>query len=122
MNRDGAVVYTSGGQPVLLDRGIQLEIADAPSEKGKSVVMALQISGYKSGERVEVWGDPAFVERTMKDIPIFNASAGKTVPLTHPVQRKMAGYHDQPRQAAEPPTSTPKPKPASPHYTPFKPR
>ncbi|WP_272689613.1 TraI/MobA(P) family conjugative relaxase [Providencia sp. PROV033] len=120
VNRDGAVVYTSGGKPVLLDRGIQFEIADAPEEKGKNQVMALQISGYKSGERMEVRGSREFVASMMKGIPIFNASAGKTVPLTHPVQRKMAGYHDQPRQAAEPPT--PKQKTASPHYTPFKPR
>lgn len=118
VNRDGAVVYTSGGKPVLLDRGIQFEIADAPEEKGKNQVMALQISGYKSGERVEVRGSREFVASMMKGIPIFNASTGKTVPLTHPVQRRMAGYHDLPRQEAEPPTQ----KPASPHYTPFKPR
>lgn len=92
INRDGAVVYSSCGKPVLLDRGVLLEVADAPTEKGKNLVMALYISGQKSGEKVEVRGDKTFVQETMKSIPHFNAASGKTVPLTHPEQRKQAGY------------------------------
>ncbi|ALX97524.1 hypothetical protein AV650_28680 (plasmid) [Serratia fonticola] len=92
VNRDGAVVYSSGGKPVLLDRGLYIEVADAPAEKGKNLAMALHITGEKSGETVEVRGDKAFVQRTIQYIPHFNASSGKTVPLTHPVQRQKAGY------------------------------
>ncbi|TGC21139.1 TraI/MobA(P) family conjugative relaxase [Escherichia sp. E1130] len=93
VNRDGAVVYSSGGTPVLLDRGVLLEVADAPAEKGKNLVMALYISGQKSGEKVEVRGEKEFVQGTIKSIPHFNASSGKTVPLTNQVQRQMAGYN-----------------------------
>lgn len=93
VNRDGAVVYSSCGKPVLLDRGVLLEVADAPAEKGKNLVMALFISGQKSGEKVEVRGEKEFVQGTIKSIPHFNASSGKTVPLTNPVQRQMAGYN-----------------------------
>lgn len=92
VNRDGAVVYSSCGKPVLLDRGVLLEVADAPAEKGKNLVMALFISGQKSGEKVEVRGEKEFVQRTIKSIPHFNATSGKTMPLTHPVQRQQAGY------------------------------
>lgn len=92
VNRDGAVVYSSGGKPVLLDRGLYIEVADAPAEKGKNLAMALHITGEKSGETVEVRGDKAFVQDTIQYIPRFNASSGKTVPLTHPVQRQKAGY------------------------------
>lgn len=93
VNRDGAVVYSSGGTPVLLDRGVLLEVADAPAEKGKNLVMALYISGQKSGEKVEVRGEKEFVQGTIKSIPHFNASSGKKVPLTNQVQRRMAGYN-----------------------------
>lgn len=92
VNRDGAVVYSSGGKPVLLDRGLFIEVADVPAEKGKNLAMALHISGQKSGEKVEVRGDKSFVQGTMQYIPQFNVSSGKTVPLTHPAQRSMAGY------------------------------
>lgn len=92
VNRDGAVVYSSGGKPVLLDRGLYIEVADAPAEKGKNLAMALHITGEKSGETVEVRGDKAFVQGTIQYIPHFNASSGKMVPLTHPVQRQKAGY------------------------------
>lgn len=92
VNRDGAVVYSSGGQPVLLDRGVLLEVADAPAEKGKNLVMALYISGQKSGEKVEIRGEKEFVQGTIKSIPHFNSTSGKTMPLTHPVQRQQAGY------------------------------
>ncbi|UJT80893.1 relaxase/mobilization nuclease domain-containing protein (plasmid) [Edwardsiella piscicida] len=98
VNRDGAVVYSSGGKPVLLDRGLYIEVADAPAEKGKNLAMALHITGEKSGERVEVRGDKAFVQGTIQYIPHFNASSGKTVPLTHPVQRQQAGYTGMNRQ------------------------
>nr|WP_186438145.1 TraI/MobA(P) family conjugative relaxase [Serratia fonticola] len=97
VNRDGAVVYSSGGKPVLLDRGLYIEVADAPAEKGKNLAMALHITGEKSGETVEVRGDKAFVQNTIQYIPHFNASSGKTVPLTHPVQRQQAGYTDMNR-------------------------
>ncbi|HGH4623543.1 TPA: TraI/MobA(P) family conjugative relaxase [Enterobacter cloacae] len=93
VNRDGAVVYSSGGNPVLLDRGLLIEVADAPAEKGKNIAMALHICGEKSGEKVEIRGDKSFVNGTIQYIPHFNASSGKTVPLTHPVQRQQAGYH-----------------------------
>lgn len=66
VNRDGAVVYSSGGQPVLLDRGVLLEVADASAEKGKNLVMALYISGQKSGEKVEIRGEKEFVQGTIK--------------------------------------------------------
>lgn len=92
VNRDGAVVYSSGGKPVLLDRGLYVEVAEAPEERGKNLAMALHITGEKSGETVEVRGDKAFVQRTINYIPHFNASSGKTVPLTHPAQREQAGY------------------------------
>ena len=95
VNRDGAVVYSSGGKPVLLDRGVLLEVADAPAEKGKNLVMALYISGQKSGEKVEVRGEKGFVQGTINSVQHFNKSSGKTVPLTHPVQRQQAGYTDQ---------------------------
>ncbi|MBV8042542.1 TraI/MobA(P) family conjugative relaxase [Pluralibacter sp.] len=98
VNRDGAVVYSSGGKPVLLDRGLYIEVADAPAEKGKNLAMALHISGEKSGETVEVRGDKAFVQGTIQYIPHFNASSGKTVPLTHPLQRQQAGYTGLNRQ------------------------
>lgn len=98
VNRDGAVVYSSGGKPVLLDRGLYIEVADAPAEKGKNLAMALHITGEKSGETVEVRGDKAFVQGTIQYIPHFNASSGKTVPLTHPVQRQQAGYTGMSRQ------------------------
>lgn len=95
VNRDGAVVYSSGGKPVLLDRGLYIEVADAPAEKGKNLAMALHITGEKSGETVEVRGDKAFVQSTIQYIPHFNASSGKTIPLTHPAQRQKAGYRLQ---------------------------
>lgn len=95
VNRDGAVVYTSGGNPVLLDRGVLLEVADAPAEKGKNLVMAMYISGQKSGEKVEVRGEQTFVQRTLKAVPHFNETSGKIVPLTHPAQRQIAGYSDR---------------------------
>lgn len=79
VNRDGAVVYSSGGKPVLLDRGLFIEVADAPAEKGQNLAMALHNSGQKSGEKVEVRGDKSFVQGTMQYIPHFNASSGKTV-------------------------------------------
>lgn len=106
VNRDGAVVYSSRGKPVLLDRGVLLEVADAPAEKGKNLVMALYISGQKSGEKVEVRGEKEFVQGTIKSIPHFNASSGKTVPLTHPVQRKQAGYITSQTQDDVPGSST----------------
>ena len=102
VNRDGAVVYSSGGKPVLLDRGLYLEVADAPAEKGKNLAMALHITGEKSGETVEVRGDKTFVQGTMQYIPHFNASSGKIVPLTHPVQRSMAGYDAPKEQQSSP--------------------
>lgn len=95
VNRDGAVVYSSGGKPVLLDRGLYIEVADAPAEKGKNLAIALHITGEKSGETVEVRGDKAFVQSTIQYIPHFNASSGKTIPLTHPAQRQKAGYRLQ---------------------------
>ncbi|WP_312284309.1 TraI/MobA(P) family conjugative relaxase [Yokenella regensburgei] len=95
VNRDGAVVYSSGSKPVLLDRGLYIEVADAPAEKGKNLAMALHITGEKSGETVEVRGDKAFVQSTIQYIPHFNASSGKTISLTHPAQRQKAGYRLQ---------------------------
>lgn len=95
VNRDGAVVYSSGGKPVLLDRGLYIEVAVAPAERGKNLAMALHITGEKSGETVEVRGDKAFVQSTIQYIPHFNASSGKTIPLTHPAQRQKAGYRLQ---------------------------
>ena len=118
VNRDGAVVYSSGGKPVLLDRGVLLEVADAPAEKGKNLAMALHISGQKSGEKVEVRGDNSFVQGTMQYIPHFNASSGKTVPLTHPAQRSMAGYDAPKVQQSSPAQSTYTPG----RHTPPKPR
>ncbi|MFB9087912.1 hypothetical protein ACFFW8_26950 [Erwinia tracheiphila] len=117
VNRDGAVVYSSGGKPVLLDRGLYIEVADAPAEKGKNLAMALHITGEKSGETVEVRGDKAFVQGTIQYIPHFNASSGKTVPLTHPLQRQQAGYTGMNRQEPDTtigkntmqPQSSPKP-------------
>lgn len=117
VNRDGAVVYSSGGQPVLLDRGVLLEVADAPVEKGKNLVMALYISGQKSGEKVEIRGEKAFVQGTIKSIPHFNASSGKIVPLTNPVQRQMAGYN----VPTNPDDAPHLPKNAAPNNKPFKP-
>lgn len=117
VNRDGAVVYSSGGKPVLLDRGLFIEVADVPAEKGKNLAMALHISGQKSGEKVEVRGDKSFVQGTMQYIPYFNASSGKTVPLTHPAQRRMAGYdapkvqQSSPVQSANTPGQHTPPKP-----------
>ena len=35
VNRDGAVVYTSGGKSVLIDRGVLIEVADAPDREGQ---------------------------------------------------------------------------------------
>ncbi|MGK0600287.1 hypothetical protein [Yokenella regensburgei] len=95
VNRDGAVVYSSGGKPVLLDRGLYIEVAVAPAERGKNLAMVLHITGEKSGETVEVRGDKAFVQSTIQYIPHFNASSGKTIPLTHPAQRQKAGYRLQ---------------------------
>jgi hypothetical protein len=102
VNRDGAVVYRSGDKPVLLDRGLFIEVADVPEERGKNLAMALHISGQKSGEKVEIRGEKGFVQSTMKYIPHFNASSGKTVALTHPVQRQQAGYDVQRTQKADP--------------------
>lgn len=118
VNRDGAVVYSSGGKPVLLDRGLFIEVADAPAEKGKNLAMALHISGQKSGEKVEVRGDKSFVQGTMQYIPHFNASSGKTVPLTHPAQRSMAGYDAPKVQQSSPAQSMNTPG----RHTPPKPR
>jgi hypothetical protein len=119
VNRDGAVVYSSGGRPVLLDRGLFIEVADAPSEKGKNLAMALHISGQKSGEKVEVRGDKSFVQGTMQYIPHFNASSGKTVPLTHPAQRLQAGYDVVPKMRDNSPVS---PASTPNRFTPPKPR
>lgn len=90
VKRDGAVVYTSGGKPVLLDRGLFIEVANTPEEKGKPLAMALHITDQKSRERVEVRGEKSFVQRTIQYIPHFNATSGKQVLLTHPAQRKLA--------------------------------
>lgn len=117
VNRDGAVVYSSGGVPVLLDRGVLIEVADAQEEKGKNLVMALYISGQKSGEKVEVRGQSEFVQSTVKYIPHFNATAGKQVPLTHPVQRQQAGYDATKHPDSGPITSANSARP----YTPPKP-
>lgn len=95
VNRDGAVVYLSEGKPVLLDRGARIEVANVMEEKGKSLMAGLHIGSVKSGEKVEVRGEPGFVQGTMALIPRFNASTGKTVPLTHPLQRRLAGYDRQ---------------------------
>lgn len=118
VNRDGAVVYSSGNKPVLLDRGLFIEVADAPEEKGKNVAMALHISGQKSGERVEVRGEKGFVMAVMKYIPHFNQATGRKVGLTHPLQRQMAGYDrpDAARRVApktEPENLPPAPRPHS---------
>lgn len=104
VNRDGAVVYSSGGKPVLLDRGLFIEVANVPAEKGKNLAMALHILGQKSGEKVEVRGDKSFVQGTLQCIPHFNASSGKTVPMTHPAQRRQAGY-DLSQMSDSPPVS-----------------
>lgn len=93
VKRDGAVVYMSGNKPVLLDRGLFMEIATAPEEKGKNVAMALHITNQKSGERVEVRGEKEFVSALIKYVPKFNHDTGKKVYLTHPAQRQMAGYN-----------------------------
>jgi hypothetical protein len=106
VNRDGAVVYSSEGQPVLLDRGVLLEVADVPDDKGKNLAMALHMSAERSGERVEIRGDKAFVLSTAQRISHFNATSGKRVGLTHPVQRQLAGY-DRPNV----PPVAPKPEP-----------
>ena len=98
VNRDGAVVYSSAGKPVLLDRGLFIEVADVPAEKGKNLAMALHITGQKSGEKVEVRGEKEFVQGAIRYIPHFNASSGKTVPLTHPLQRQQAGYDEEKQQ------------------------
>lgn len=105
VNRDGAVVYSSGGKPVLQDRGVLIEVADSPEERGKNLVMALYMAGDKSGEKVEVRGEKEFVLKTLSAVPQFNASSGKTVPLTDPAQRQMAGYD---RSAA--PSRSPEPQ------------
>lgn len=119
VNRDGAVVYSSGGKPVLLDRGLFIEVADAPAEKGKNLAMALHLSGQKSGEKVEVRGDKSFVQGTIQYIPHFNASSGKTVPLTHPAQRLQAGYDVVPQMRDNSPVS---PSSTPNRFTPPKPR
>lgn len=119
VNRDGAVVYSSGGKPVLLDRGLFIEVADVPAEKGKNLAMALHISGQKSGEKVEVRGDKSFVQGTMQYIPHFNSSSGKTVPLTHPAQRLQAGYDVVPQMLDNSPVS---PSSTPNRFTPPKPR
>ncbi|WP_447870318.1 hypothetical protein [Serratia fonticola] len=98
VNRDGAVVYSSAGKPVLLDRGLFIEVADVPAEKGKNLAMALHITGQKSGEKVEVRGEKEFVQGAIRYIPHFNASSGKAVPLTHPLQRQQAGYDEEKHQ------------------------
>lgn len=102
VNRDGAVVYSSDGKPVLMDRGLFIEVADVPADKGKNLAMALHISAEKSGERVEVRGDQAFVQSTVQRIHHFNVTSGKTVPLTHPAQRSMAGYEASKIQQSAP--------------------
>ncbi|WP_133625178.1 TraI/MobA(P) family conjugative relaxase [Erwinia sp. LJJL01] len=119
VNRDGAVVYSSEGKPVLLDRGLFIEVADVPAEKGKNLAMALHISGQKSGEKVEVRGDKSFVQGTIQYIPHFNASSGKTVPLTHPAQRLQAGYDVVPQMRDNSPVS---PSSTPNRFTPPKPR
>lgn len=118
VNRDGAVVYSSDGKPVLMDRGLFIEVPYVPADKGKNLAMALHISAEKSGERVEVRGDQAFVQSTVQRIHHFNATSGKTVPLTHPAQRSMAGY-DSSRIQDNSPGST---SSTSNRFTPPKPR
>lgn len=100
VHRDGAVVYSSEDKPVLLDRGVFIEVADVSAEKGKNLAMALHITGQKSGDKVKVRGDKGFVQGTLSIIPHFNASSGKTVPLTHSAQRIAAGYDANTRQDA----------------------
>lgn len=118
VKRDGAVVYSSGGKPVLLDRGVLIEVADAPEERGKNLAMALHITAQKSGERSEIRGENDFVRDTIQRIPQFNASSGKTVPLTHPVQRQWAGYDaHKPKDEIQPVPQSPAPR-----YTPPKPQ
>ena len=82
-----------------------IEVADSPEERGKNLVMALYIAGDKSGEKVEVRGEKGFVQTVMKYIPHFNASSGKTVGLTHPLQLQMAGY-----DRSAPSSSAPEPE------------
>ncbi|MEI9862500.1 hypothetical protein [Enterobacter bugandensis] len=114
VNRDGAVVYSSGGKPVLLDRGLFIEVANALEEKSKPLAMALHITDQKSGERVEVRGEPGFVQRTTKFIPHFNVSTGKRIDLTHPIQRRQAGYPTA-NQDNTPSEKTVRHKPPKPH-------
>ena len=49
VNRDGAVVYSSGDKPVLMDRGLFIEVANVPEEKGKNLAMALIYQVRKAG-------------------------------------------------------------------------
>lgn len=92
VNRDGAVVYTSGKKPVLIDRGVVTEVAEAPEEKGKHLHMAMHIADMKSGERFEIRGDRTFVGTTMRAVQDFNQHSGKTIQLTNSEQLRMAGY------------------------------
>lgn len=51
VNRDGAVVYSSGGKPVLLDRGLYIEVADARLRRVKIWRWRCTSPGRKAGRR-----------------------------------------------------------------------
>lgn len=82
IHRDGAVVYVSGDKPVLIDRGVFIEVGNAPEERGKPLEMALHISDMKSKERLEIRGEAGFVNGTHHAIKRFNQVSGKALYLT----------------------------------------
>lgn len=118
IHRDGTVSYNRDGKAVILDRGERIEIADPRVNNGQDVITAFCLAEQKSGERVEIRGDKAFVQQAISMVPGFNQSGHQPLPLTHPLQRQWAGYDVRPDNVPDPISRVP----SGPKYTPPKPQ
>lgn len=98
ITRDGVISYWRDGKVGVQDRGNRIEVA---GEKPENIVTAFCLAERKSGEMLEVRGDKDFVHKALSMVPEFNRSGEKPLPLTHPVQRQLAGY-----ETRQPPLST----------------
>lgn len=91
VHRDGAIIYRRQGEAVVLDRGDRVEVLPGDTRNtGAAVVLA----NRKSGEVLEIKGDRAFVEDTVKVIGRFNQQKNTQLPLTNPTQKQWLGYGD----------------------------
>ncbi|EKI4966789.1 relaxase/mobilization nuclease domain-containing protein [Salmonella enterica] len=98
VNRDGTIQYMQDGIVQMQDKGHRIEIADPYALNGQHIAGAMVLAVEKSGEKMLFSGDTEFVEMACDLVPWFSEGSKKTLPLTDPRQRIMAGY-DKPAPA-----------------------